>query len=219
MPTTHAFHLLLPLQETALRRRALKLTANPHRAEDLVQATLLKAWANRDRFLPGSNLRAWLFTILRNTFFSELRKYRWEVEDVDDAAARAQSEPARQEDALALQELLSALETLPQAQRQPILMTGAFGYSQSEASDACGCTIGTIKSRVSRGRTVLDRILGHDAVLEAALTAGEASAGPVPSRAANRRTGVARAADLAAVRSPARAAASQPATEARHATG
>jgi len=207
MPKTHAFDLLLPLQETALRRRALKLSANPHRAEDLVQATLLKAWANRDSFQPGSNLRAWLFTILRNTFFSELRKYRWEVEDVDDAAARGLSEPARQEDAIALQELLSALALLPAAQRRPILLTGAFGYSQLEASDACGCTVGTIKSRVSRGRQVLGRILGHDAVLEAVLAPGGGSAAPVRSRAANHPSASSRTVALTAQdRAPAQGA-------------
>jgi RNA polymerase sigma-70 factor, ECF subfamily len=181
MDKLHPFHVLLPQQALPLRRRALKLSANPHRAEDLVQATLLKAWINRDRFQPGSNLRAWLFTILRNTFFSELRKYRLEVEDVDDAAARAQSEAPRQEDAVALRELMAAMATLPDAQRRPIILTGAFGYSQLEASDACGCTIGTIKSRVSRGRAVLSRILAHDEILSAAQASGNRTMGSYPA--------------------------------------
>jgi RNA polymerase sigma-70 factor (ECF subfamily) len=183
MPKTHAFHLLLPQQVSSLRHRALKLSANPHRADDLVQATLLKAWANRDSFQPGSNLRAWLFTILRNTFFSELRKYRCEVEDVDDAAANALSDPPRQEDALALRELLTALAALPAAQSKPILLIGAFGYSQLEASESCGCSLGTIKSRVSRGRRVLSRILGDEQVLGAEPAQGvrSASRGPTPA--------------------------------------
>ncbi len=166
MTKHHPFHVLLPEQTLPLLRRALKLTSNPHRAEDLVQATLLKAWTSRDSFVAGTNLRAWLFTILRNTFLSELRKYRWEVEDVDDAGARSLCEEPRQDDVIALKELMTAVASLPEAQRRPIILTGAYGYSQLEASDACGCTVGTIKSRVSRGRAALSRILAHDEVVQ-----------------------------------------------------
>lgn len=88
----HPFQILLPQHTELLRRRALKLTGNAHRAEDLVQDTLLKAWAARDSFRPDSRLGSWLFTILRNTFFSDLRKSRREVEDIDDVRARALSE-------------------------------------------------------------------------------------------------------------------------------
>lgn len=150
----HPFHVLLPQQVQSLRRRALKLTSNEHRAEDLVQDTLLKAWAFRDSYQPDTRLRAWLFTILRNTFFSDLRKHRPEVEDVD-ACARALFEEPRQDHALALNELISAIALLPHAQRRPIVLIGVYGYSQLEAADACGCTVGTIKSRVSRGRDSL----------------------------------------------------------------
>lgn len=162
MTEHHPFHNLLPQHSLPLRRRALKLTANEHRAEDLVQATLLKAWVSRDSFNPDTNLRAWLFTILRNTFLSELRKYRREVEDVDGACARALSEEARQDHVLSLNELISAIARLPDLQRQPLIMMGAYGFSQLEAADACGCTVGTIKSRVSRGRATLERIMAPD---------------------------------------------------------
>lgn len=158
----HPFHTLLPQQALSLRRRALKLTANEHRAEDLVQDTLLKAWAKRDSYRPGTNLRAWLFTILRNTFFSNLRKSRREVEDVDGAYAMALSEEPRQDHALALKELISAISVLPYAQRQPLVLIGAYGFSQLEAANACRCTVGTIKSRVSRGRTILNRSVAYD---------------------------------------------------------
>jgi RNA polymerase sigma-70 factor (ECF subfamily) len=157
----HSFHTLLPQHAPVLRRRALKLTSNEHRAEDLVQTTLMKAWVNRDVFHEGTNLRAWLFTILRNTFLSELRKYRREVEDVDGAHARSLSVEPGQDHALALNELIAAMAQLPHVQRQPLVMMGAYGFSQLEAADACGCTIGTIKSRVSRGRATLDRLVAH----------------------------------------------------------
>ncbi|MCM2563758.1 sigma-70 family RNA polymerase sigma factor [Lutimaribacter sp. EGI FJ00015] len=158
----HAFHALLPQQVPILRRRALKLTANEHRAEDLVQDTLLKAWTKRDSYRPNTNLRAWLFTILRNTFFSDLRKLRREVEDVDGACARTLFEEPCQHHALALKELISAIANLPDAQRQPIVLMGAYGYSQLEAANACKCTVGTIKSRVSRGRSTLNHALVYE---------------------------------------------------------
>ncbi len=157
----HPFHDLLPLQALALHRRAMQMTSNRHHAEDLVQETLQKAWANRDRFQPDSNLRAWLFTILRNTFFSNLRKVRHEVEDVDGRFAASMAEEPRQDHDVALKELIAAIALLPDVQRGPIVMIGAYGYSQLEAADAHGCTVGTIKSRVSRGRASLDRMLGH----------------------------------------------------------
>ena len=162
MTPPHPFQRLLPEQSVALRRRALKLSSNEHRAEDLVQATMLKAWANRDSYRPETNLRAWLFTILRNTFFSELRKYRREIEDVDGFFARMLSEPPRQDHSLALKELISAIAVLPYDQRRPLVLMGAYGFSQLEAAKACGCTVGTIKSRVSRGRATLDLALLQD---------------------------------------------------------
>lgn len=168
MSTQHPFHILLPQQAVPLRRRALKLTCNPARADDLVQATLLKAWSSRDGFSPETNLRAWLFTILRNTFFSEIRKYRLEVQDVDGAGALSLSEEPRQDHALALGELLAAIAVLPKGQRLPLVMMGAYGYSQQEVAEACGCTVGTVKSRVSRARSTLSRILDHDDLLPVA---------------------------------------------------
>ena len=161
----HPFYALLPQQSFYLSRRALRLTGNGHRAEDLTQDTLLKAWANRDSYKPGTNLRAWLFTILRNTFYSELRKRRRQVEDIDEVAALSLAEEPRQEHALALKELLSATTRLPDVQRQVLVLMGAYGYSQEETADVCGCTIGTVKSRVNRGRAALSRMLGDDGIV------------------------------------------------------
>lgn len=158
----HPFQILLPQHTELLRRRALKLTGNAHRAEDLVQDTLLKAWAARDSFRPDSRLGSWLFTILRNTFFSDLRKSRREVEDIDDVRARALSEEPPQEHALALKELVSAIARLPCDQRRALVLMGAYGCSQREVARVCGCTIGTIKSRVSRARATLCQVIAHD---------------------------------------------------------
>lgn len=163
MAQQHAFHTLLPPQEQALRRRALKLTANPHRAEDLVQATFLKAWMNRDKYKADTQLRAWLFTILRNTFFSDLRKSRREVEDADGYLIDSLSEEPRQVDTIALNELMSAIASLPESQRKPLILMGVFGFSQSEAAKSCGCTVGTIKSRVSRARAALSLAVSFEA--------------------------------------------------------
>lgn len=166
MTERHPFHILLIPHMPALKNYALGLTANIHRAEDLVQVTMLKAWAKRDSFDPTTNLRAWLFTILRNTFYSDLRKYRREVEDIDGIRAAALCEEPRQDHVLALKELISAIGELPAKQRKPIFLMGAYGFSQLEAAEACGCTIGTIKSRVSRARTTLCAALDHDLVEE-----------------------------------------------------
>ncbi|MGI3212951.1 sigma-70 family RNA polymerase sigma factor [Roseovarius tibetensis] len=162
MSERHAFQLLLPQHTELLRRRALKLTGNAHRAEDLVQDTLLKAWANRDRYRPDTGLRPWLFTILRNTFLSGLRKSRREVEDIDDVRAGALSEEPAQEHALALKELICVVARLPLGQRRALVLVGAYGFSQVEAANACKCTIGTIKSRVSRARATLGQVLAPD---------------------------------------------------------
>jgi len=165
MTEPHPFHMLLPQEARILRHRALTLTRNAHRADDLVQDTLLKAWAKRDSYRAETHLRAWLFTILRNTFISDLRKMRREIEDIDETRASALSAPAPQDHALALTELMAAIGRLPHAQRRRIILMGAYGFSQLEAADACGCSVGTIKSRVGRGRATLNQMVGNAAAL------------------------------------------------------
>ena len=157
MNELHPFQALLPPQRHALHRRALTLTSNRHRAEDLVQETFLKAWANRDRYQPDTMLRAWLFTILRNTFLSDIRKHRREVQDADGAYAATMREGPRHDHVIALKELIGAIALLPEMQRRPLIMVGANGFSYQETADACGSTVGTIKSRVSRARSKLNR--------------------------------------------------------------
>ncbi len=139
--------------------KARRLTRNDHRAQDLAQETLAKAWANRGRFQTGTHLRAWLYTILRNTFLSELRKYRREVEDADGRHAARLYEGPRQEHAYALKQLGAAMTVLPVCQREALMLVGCAGCSHEHAALECGCAVGTVKSRVSRARARLTGVL------------------------------------------------------------
>lgn len=143
----------------SLRAFAVSLAQNSDRADDLVQETLVKAWDKQSSFQPGTNLKAWLFTILRNEFYSQLRKRGREVQDSDGMmTARLAIHPA-QEGQLDLKDFRAALEQLPADQREAIILIGASGFSYEEAADICECAVGTIKSRVSRARTKLQEIL------------------------------------------------------------
>jgi RNA polymerase sigma-70 factor, ECF subfamily len=155
----HPFHLQLHHEIPGLQRHAIHMTRNWHRAQDMVQETLVKAWASRDRYVPDTNLRAWLHTILRNTFLSDIRKRRREVEDVDGELAAQLSQPPPQDHAVALSELLAAMADLPLPQREALSLVGAAGFTQEEAADRLGCAIGTIKSRVWRARATLSDVL------------------------------------------------------------
>jgi RNA polymerase sigma-70 factor (ECF subfamily) len=146
----------------ALRAFARGLTGNVTSADDLVQDTVLKAWSKFDQFKEGTNLRAWLFTILRNTFLSQQRKRAKEVSDSTGSfAAKLASKPDH-DGRMALQELNEALATLPVEQREALLLVGALGFSVEEAAETCGCAPGTIKSRANRGRKTLAELLHLD---------------------------------------------------------
>ncbi|MDP8917912.1 MAG: sigma-70 family RNA polymerase sigma factor [Pseudomonadota bacterium] len=143
-----------------LRAFALSLTGKVDQAEDLVQDTVLKALTKQDTFEAGTNLQAWLFTILRNGFYSTHRKTSREVEDGDGTHAASMIAIPDQEDKLALQDLSTALEKLPQEQREAIILIGAEGMSYEDAAEALGVKVGTIKSRVNRARNRLAELLG-----------------------------------------------------------
>ena len=138
-----------------LRAFAISLAQNEARADDLVQETLLKAWAKQALFKPGSNLQAWLCTILRNNFYSEIRKYKREVEDADGAMAAQVVAPAAQEHSSDLRTLWGEMANLSALHREALMLVGAQGLSYEAAAEVMGCEVGTAKSRVSRARALL----------------------------------------------------------------
>jgi RNA polymerase sigma-70 factor (ECF subfamily) len=148
----------------SLRAFAISLSGNVDRADDLVQETLLRALAHIDSFEPGTNMSAWLFTILRNLFRSEYRKRRREVEDGDGSYAEMLKTQPSQEERVEFQEFREALAKLPPDQREALILVGASGFSYEEAADICGCAIGTIKSRVNRARTRLAELMSIESI-------------------------------------------------------
>ena len=144
----------------ALRAFAVSLTRDSVAADDLVQDAIVKAWKNIDKFEPGTNLRAWLFTILRNTFYSDRRKARREVGDADGMIASQLSEKPRHDGKLAFNDFVGAFAQLPDEQREALILVGASGFSYEEAAETTGVAVGTVKSRVNRARQKLIELLG-----------------------------------------------------------
>ncbi len=144
----------------SLRAFALSLTRSSAAADDLVQDTILKAWSKIDQYTTGTNLRAWLFTILRNTYYSDIRKRRREVSDSDGHHAARLSQKPDHDGRMALADFAKAFATLPVEQREVLVLVGSNGFSYEEAAETCGCAVGTIKSRANRGRKRLAELLG-----------------------------------------------------------
>lgn len=160
----------------SLRAFARSLCGNMALADDLTQEALMRAWDNRDSFQPGTNMQAWLFTILRNSFYSSIRKRSREIEDPEGIHAQKLEAAPQQENGLELKELRRGLALLPIEQREAIVLVGASGYSYEEAAKICNCAIGTIKSRVSRARRTLTSHVEGEALSDPAL------ADPAPSK-------------------------------------
>jgi RNA polymerase sigma-70 factor (ECF subfamily) len=146
----------------ALRAFAWSLSHNGSDADDLVQDTLIKAWTHREKYEPGSNLRAWLFTILRNTYYSQVTRRRREVRDETGEYASTLKTPPSQDWSVAMHALQAALLELPIEHREALILVGAAGLSYEEAAQICGCALGTIKSRVNRARAKLLKIMQAD---------------------------------------------------------
>ncbi|MEA3534039.1 MULTISPECIES: RNA polymerase sigma factor [unclassified Rhizobium] len=143
----------------SLRAFAMSLIGRHDRADDLVQDTIMKAWAKQDHFEMGTNMKAWLFTILRNELYSQMRKRGREVQDSDGFFTESLAQHPSQYGSLDLQDFKRALNMLPPDQREAIILVGASGFSYEEAAEICGCALGTIKSRVNRARQRLSDIL------------------------------------------------------------
>jgi RNA polymerase sigma-70 factor (ECF subfamily) len=160
-----------------LRAFARSFANDPARADDLVQETLVKAWNSRESFTPGTNFRAWLFTILRNVYFSQHRKLRREVDDPDEQYQNSLAVQPEQYGYLDLADFRTALGVLPSDQREALVLVGAEGFSYEEAAEICGCAVGTIKSRVNRARNRLVELLGDPELKPNAQATSETDAG------------------------------------------
>lgn len=142
-----------------LRAFARSLCNNASEADDLAQEALVKAWQARDRFEPGTNLKAWVFMILRNHFYSERRKAWRKNETSDDGLESMATMPAGQDAILELADLKHAMSALPPEQREALILVGAGGFAYEEVAEICECAVGTIKSRVNRARAALAKLM------------------------------------------------------------
>jgi len=147
-----------------LRAFGRSLSGNRDLADDLVQETLMKAWAARLRFQAGTNMRAWTFIILRNLYLSQMRRARFKGEWDDLVADRILAAPASQDRHVELGDMQRALLHLPQPQREALILVGAGGFAYEEAAEICGVAVGTIKSRVARGRVALETIMNDNSL-------------------------------------------------------
>jgi len=135
------------------------LTGDMEQAEDLAQETLLQAWRCREQFRPGTNLRAWLSTILRNRFYSTQRRRKWRAEYDQKAIERTLMAPDDPSANVELEDVRRALAMLPDFQREALILVGAGGMAYEEVAAVMGCPVGTVKSRVRRARDELQSIL------------------------------------------------------------
>ncbi len=147
-----------------LRAFGRSLSGSRELADDLVQEALLKAWNARKRFQAGTNMRAWTFIILRNVFLSQMRRNRFRGEWDDLVADRVLAAPPSQDRNVELGDLHRAMQMLPTAQREALILIGAGGFAYEEAAEICGVAVGTIKSRVARGRVALEELIGGGAL-------------------------------------------------------
>jgi RNA polymerase sigma-70 factor (ECF subfamily) len=149
-----------------LRAFARSLCGNPETADDLAQETLVKAWQSRDTFIPGTNLKAWLFTILRNQFYSDRRRAWRQAPWDQESAERIPGSREDQNWAAELSDTARALRCLSDEQREALILVGAGGFSYEDAAAICHCAVGTVKSRVARARRALINILDGNESLQ-----------------------------------------------------
>ncbi len=156
-PVTAEVLTLIP----ALRAFAWSLCRETTEADDLVQETLLKALSNIEKFQPGTQLRAWLFTIMRNTFYTRIKVAAREKTGMADCVADGVSVAPTQEWSLRGGELMAAVGRLPPHYRETLILVVMLGESYERTAEICGCRVGTVKSRINRARAMLMAELGE----------------------------------------------------------
>jgi RNA polymerase sigma-70 factor (ECF subfamily) len=157
-----------------LRAFARSLTRNRDRADDLVHDAAVRALAAAEQFTPGTNFKAWIFTILRNLYYNEGRKDHSRNVPFDEATVKEHAIPATQEAALEFCDFRRAFWQLGEDHREVLMLVGASGLSYEETAKICNCAVGTIKSRVSRARQELAKLLSEDT-----LKIGRAESAPI----------------------------------------
>lgn len=146
----------------AMRAFARTFYRQQNDADDLVQETLVKGLSKIHLFEPGTSMKSWLFTIMRNTFYTRIKRERRETPgNLDCVSFRPSVDPTQEWSARGV-EVYEALQKLPEPQREALVLIGVFGISYEEASEICGCAIGTIKSRLNRARSALLGELGEE---------------------------------------------------------
>ena len=165
----------------SLRAFARGLCRHREMADDLAQDTMMRAWAARSSYTQGSNFRAWMFMIMRNQFYTTLRKNSRMTSLDPEVAERMLVVAPAQQDGINVDDVAKALQKLPAEQREVLLLVGASGVSYEEASEIIGCAMGTVKSRLARGRAALAMLI--DGPVDGALS-GPADAGLVRPKAA-----------------------------------
>ena len=144
-----------------MRAFARMITQSHDKAADLVQDTIVRALKAEHQFTPGTNLKAWLFTILRNLHVNNLRRNKIRFDSIEDGALEYFAVAASQDSHLELQEMRHCMTKLSREHREILILVGASGFSYEEAAEVCGCAVGTIKSRLSRGRQELYNLMMH----------------------------------------------------------
>lgn len=139
----------------SLRAFARGLCRHREMADDLAQDTMMRAWAARGSYTQGSNFRAWMFMIMRNQFYTTLRKNSRMTSLDPEVAERVLVSAPAQHDGINVDDVAKALQKLPVEQREVLMLVGANGVSYEEAAQIIGCAMGTVKSRLARGRAAL----------------------------------------------------------------
>lgn len=142
-----------------LRAFARSLCGCREHADDLAQETMLRAWSARDRYRAGTNFKAWTFTILRNQFYSEVRRKRFQGEYDEAVAEQTLSSGGAQEENAELADVLRSLSMLPDTHREALILAAVGCLSYEEIAEICGVALGTVKSRISRARSMLSYVI------------------------------------------------------------